>query len=247
MEAECIRLADAVYSSSECSAQWVRKHYDQYRKNIPVIHLGVDTTLFAPQPVSKNHYPTIIFIGKVVANKGISELVEAAINLRADFPRLKVCIIGGGEEKFIELLKRRAHDAGVNDLLDFAGYKQKEELPIELSKAYVFAMPSHYEGGPGFVYLEAMACGVPVIGCEGSGVEEIVTQGKNGFLVPPKNVNALEEAIRKLLKNEKLLNEMGHCARKYAVKYADSNVCLEKLEQFYLSALINQPEKKKVM
>jgi len=237
MEAECTRLADAVYSSSECSAQWVRKHYDQHRKNIPVIHLGVDTTLFAPQPVLKNNNPTIIFIGKVVANKGISELVAAAINLRADFPCLKVRIIGGGEEKFIQLLKSRAHDAGVNDLLDFAGYKQKEELPVELSKAHVFAMPSHYEGGPGFSYLEAMSCGVPVIACEGSGVEEIIISGKNGLLVPPKNVKALEDAIRTILKDETLLNNMSDEARKFALTHADSHKCLERLERFYLSVV----------
>ena len=129
------------------------------------------------------------------------------------------------------------------NLLDFAGYQQKEDLPVELSKAHIFAMPSHYEGGPGFVYLEAMACGLPVIGCEGSGVAEIVSSGENGILVPPKNTKALEEAIRKLLKDEKLLNDMGHNARKYAVNYADSNMCLEKLEQFYLSVVRQEEEK----
>jgi len=237
MEAACVQLADAVYSSSECSAQWVHKHYDQRRKNIPIIHLGVDTTAFAPQPVLKNNNATIIFIGKVVANKGISELVEAAINLRADFPRLKVRIIGGGEEKLIQLLKKRAHDAGVNDLLDFAGYKQKEELPVELSKAHVFAMPSHYEGGPGFSYLEAMSCGVPAIGCEGSGVEEIITSGKNGLLVPPKNAKALEDAIRTILKDERVMNDMSDEARKFALTHADSQKCLERLESFYLSVV----------
>jgi glycosyltransferase involved in cell wall biosynthesis len=237
MEAECVRLADAVYSSSQCSTQWIRKHYDRQRKDMPTIHLGVDTAAFAPQAVFKNSNPTIIFIGKVVANKGINELVEAAINLRADFPLLKLRIIGGGEEKFFDSLKRRAQHAGCNELLDFAGYKQKEELPVELSKAHIFAMPSYYEGGPGFSYLEAMSCGLPVIGCEGSGVEEIVTSGVNGLLVPPRNTEALEDAIRTILRDENLMNNMSRAAREFALTFADRDKCLDTLESFYLSVV----------
>ena len=237
MEATCIQLADAVYSSSQCSAEWVVKYYDRERDNIPTIHLGIDTTLFAPQPVSKNDHPTIIFVGKIVQNKGIVELVDAAINLIADFPDLKLRIIGTGEENLVGQLARKADDAGAGNLLDFAGYKQKEELPVELSKAHVFAMPSHYEGGPGFSYLEAMACGLPVIGCDGSGVAEIITSGENGILVPPKDTRALEEALRNILTDKNLLNKMGCSARKYVLEYADSKICLQKLEAFYLSVV----------
>ncbi len=237
MEATCVQLADAVYSSSQCSAEWIVKYYDGERDNIPTIHLGIDTTLFAPQPVSKNNHPTIIFVGKIVQNKGIVELVDAAINLIADFPDLKLRIIGTGEEKLVSKLKKKANDAGAGNLLDFAGYKQKEELSVELSKAHIFAMPSHYEGGPGFSYLEAMSCGLPVIGCDGSGVAEIITPGENGILVPPKDTRALEEALRALLINKNLLNKMGCNARKYVLEYADSKQCLQKLEAFYLSVV----------
>lgn len=237
MEATCIQLADAVYSSSKCSAEWIIKYYDGERKNIPTIHLGINTTLFAPQPVSKNERPTIIFVGKIVPNKGIVELVDAAINLIADFPDLKLRIIGTGEEKFIKELTRKANDAGAGNLLDFAGYQKKEDLPVELSKAHIFAMPSHYEGGPGFSYLEAMACGLPVIGCDGSGVAEIITPGENGILVPPKDTRALEQALKDLLTDKELLNKMGYNARKYVLEYADSKHCLQKLEAFYLSVV----------
>ena len=104
----------------------------------------------------------------------------------AYLPDLRIRIIGGGEEHFIKQLKEKAENARAYNLLDFAGYKQKDELPSELSKAHLFVLPSHYEGGPGFVFLEAMACGLPVIGCSGSGVDEIVNEA-NGFLVPPKD------------------------------------------------------------
>ena len=127
-------------------------------------------------------------------------------------------------------------------MLDFAGYKQKEELPDELSKAHVFAMPSYYEGGPGFSYLEAMSCGIPVIGCEGSGVAEIITSGENGILVAPKDTRALEEALRHILTDKNILNEMGRNARKYVLEYADSKICLQKLEALYLSVVQQNAE-----
>lgn len=237
MEATCINLADAVYSSSKCSSSWIYSHYSSSKEYIPTIHLGVDTTKFAPQLVSKNEQPTIIFIGRIVQNKGIEELVEAASLIVKDIPDLQLKIIGRGEEAYINKLLKIAHKAGAQNLLDFTGYIQKEALPEVLSKAHLFAAPSWYEGGPGFVYLEAMACGIPVIGCTGSGVEEIVTSGENGILVPPKNVKALGNALRKILSDQKLQEEMSIKARDFILQEADSSVCLRRLENFYKEVL----------
>ncbi|MEO5581353.1 MAG: glycosyltransferase family 4 protein, partial [Saprospiraceae bacterium] len=78
MESTCVQLADAVYSSSECSAKWVKSYYNPNKETIPVIHLGVNTHRFAPGKEIKNKRPTIISIGKLVQNKGVEELVSAA-------------------------------------------------------------------------------------------------------------------------------------------------------------------------
>ena len=86
MEATAVKLADAVYSSSNCSSQWIKDHYDPDRKNIPVIHLGVDTEFFIPQPELKEEGPVIIFVGKLVPNKGVEELVNACAQLVKFFP-----------------------------------------------------------------------------------------------------------------------------------------------------------------
>ena len=91
------------------------------------------------------------------------------------------------------------------------------ELPEHLSRAHVFAAPSLYEGGPGFVYLEAMACGLPVIACAGSGAAEVVFPGENGLLVPPGDVDALADALRQLLGDAIGRAEMGERARRYVL------------------------------
>ena len=233
MESTSVQLADAVYSSSVCSAQWIRTHYQPGNKNIPIIHLGVDTNSFIPQPHLKEENPVIIFVGKIVPNKGVEELIDACVQLIKTFPDLQLRFIGSGEASFINQLLQKALLPDGKNFLQLQGYMDKEDLPVELARAHVFASPSWYEGGPGFVFLEAMACGLPVVGCSGSGIDEIVTNDVNGILVPPKNSKALEEALFKIVSDKALMKDMGANARNYVTREADSRDCLKKLELFY--------------
>ena len=233
MESTSVQLADAIYSSSACSAQWIRSHYYPASPIIPVIHLGVDTNTFIPQPNLKDEGPVIIFVGKIVPNKGVEELVDACVELVKIFPDLQLRFIGSGDKSYLDKLKAKAAEPDGTTFLELKGYVQKEDLPAELARATVFAAPSWYEGGPGFVYLEAMACGLPVVACSGSGIDEIVTNEVNGLLVPPKNSKALEEALSKILSDKTLAKNMGANARKFVLQESDSRDCLKKLESFY--------------
>jgi glycosyltransferase involved in cell wall biosynthesis len=120
--------------------------------------------------------------------------------------------------------------------LELAGFVERRSLPAELGRAHAFAAPSLYEGGPGFVYLEAMACGLPVVACEGSGVSELVRSGENGVLTPPGDVEALVAALRRLLADADLRAVMGERARRAVVEQADSELCMDRLEEFLLAA-----------
>jgi glycosyltransferase involved in cell wall biosynthesis len=235
MEGTCLRLADAVFSSSRCSADWCAKQYGLSRDHIPVLHAGVDTELFAPRPVPKATRPTIIFAGKLARNKGVHLLAEAACRLAGELPGLQVRLLGRGEPKVLDELRKLSESAGLPDLLDLPGFVQPSQLPEHFSRAHVFAAPSQYEGGPGFVYLEAMACGLPVIACEGSGVAEVVRHGKNGLLVPPEDVPALTTALRSLFRDATVRQAMGEAARSFVVAEAESRVCIERIEAFYAS------------
>ena len=231
MEGGCVRLADRVFSSSECSADWCVKYYGRDRVEIPILHTGVDVELFSPRHLPKAQRPTIVFAGKLVRNKGVLELIAAARQLTKEIPGLQLCLLGRGEQEIIGELRDAANE--LPDLLDMPGYISQASLPERYSRVHVFAAPSKYEGGPGFVYLEAMACGLPVIGCEGSGVAEVIRHGQNGLLVPPQDVDALTSALRSLLKDETRREEMGRAAREYVLAEADSRLCIKKLEAFY--------------
>jgi glycosyltransferase involved in cell wall biosynthesis len=243
MEATCVRLADSVYSSSECSAEWIRSHYHAQIGDIPIIHLGIDTNKFIPQPHLKGERPVIVFVGKIVPNKGVEELVDACAELVKIFPHLQLRLIGGGDASYLDKLRHKARLPDGTSFLEFKGYIHKEDLPDELAKATVFAAPSWYEGGPGFVYLEAMACGLPVVACSGSGIDEIVTNEVNGLLVPPKNWQALKEALAKILSNKTMAENMGANARNFVLQESDSRDCLKKLELFYKAVIKSHAQK----
>lgn len=233
MEGTCLRLADAVYSSSDCSADWCARHYCVARDQIPTLHTGVDTRLFYPRAAVKEARPTIIFVGRIDVNKGTDVLVDAACKLAEEYPTLQVQIIGRGEREFVNELRAKALASGLPDLLDFTGYVSAQELASYLRRAYVFAAPSVYEGGPGFAYLEAMACGLPVIACQGSGAAEVVRHAEWGLLIPPRDVKALVEALRLLLADPDLRSSMGTRARSFVETEADSRVCMKRMEAFY--------------
>jgi glycosyltransferase involved in cell wall biosynthesis len=238
MEATCLRLADAVYSSSACSADWCARAYGMPRDRIEVIHTGVDTDHFSPCAHRKDASPTIIFVGRIVASKGVDLLVDAGVRLAAEIPTLRLCLVGRGEPDFVASLAARAAASGRGDLIELAGYVSRDELPRYLSRAHVFAAPSSYEGGPGFVYLEAMACGLPVVACSGSGSDEVVIPDVNGLLVEPRDLDTLVDALRSLLTDAGRREAMGTRARRFAIERADSKHCLQRLEGFYRSVAV---------
>ena len=238
MERTCLNLADGVYSSSVYSADWCARHYGLESRSIPTLHTGVDTNLFQPSNLPKDPRPTIIFVGRITRNKGVEILVDAARHLRREFPELQLRLLGRGDDALLADLRDRATRAGLHDLLDFPGYVDRTDLPLHLSRAHVYAGPSQCEGGPGMSYLEAMACGLPVVASAGSGASEVVDDGTTGLLVPPGDSDALAEALRTLLANPALRESMGVNARAYAGERADTAICLRKLEAFYKSVQI---------
>jgi glycosyltransferase involved in cell wall biosynthesis len=245
MEATTLQRADAVFSSSACSADWSAAKYGLDRDKIPIMHTGIDTDLFHPASVEKAADPTIVFVGKMVRNKGVEVLVDAACEIANEFPGLQLRLLGGGEESVIASLRRKVVERGLNQMLDMPGYIDRQDLPEQLSQAHLFAAPSEYEGGPGFVYLEAMACGLPVIACSGSGAAEVIQHGHNGLLVAPNDVPNLVNALRRLLSDTTEREAMSKRAVAYVQENANSQSCIRDLAAFYEHVLGEFREKQR--
>ena len=236
MESYCLRNADAVYASGDFSLDRCRRAYGLALDDAPTIHMGVDTRRFSPDPARRRSDPTIVSVGRIAASKGSTLLVEAACRVARSVPRLTLALYGRVDDAFRVHLESLAAEDGSPDLIEWHGEVDRDRLPGALASGHVFASPSFTEGGPGFVFLEAMACGVPVIGCSGSGIEETVDPD-TGILVPPGDLEALTEGLQRLLLDPELGARLGTRARTAVVSRWETSACAARLESFYRSIL----------
>ncbi|MCX7848116.1 MAG: glycosyltransferase [bacterium] len=152
--------------------------------------------------------PMILFVGQLVYYKGVEVLLRAMREVEGG-----AVIIGRGplEGK----LRRMARELGVSDRVHFLGYVDEEELRAAYHACDVFCLPSTYRSEAfGVVQLEAFACGKPVVSTDlASGVPWVNRDGETGIVVPPGDSGALGRALRRLIEDEGLREELGRRAR----------------------------------
>ena len=120
-------------------------------------------------------------------------------------------LVGEGEQR--AALERMVSELGLARRVHFAGWVGRDLIPGYYRRADIFVTATTWEGMPNTV-LEAMACGLPVIGTQVSGLHELVRDGVNGYLVPVKDARALAEAISRLMGNGYERRRMGRQSRK---------------------------------
>ena len=176
---------------------------------VVILPYGVNLDLFSP-PAEKNtdHKLTAVFAGQLGARKGIFYLLEAFRGLASLDCRL--LLIGGGERDRAALEKY-----GV--LFDHVPFAARSELARLYREADLFVFPSLMEGSA-LVTYEALASGLPVITTPNSG--SVVRDGIEGLIVPPRDVEALRQSIKKLALNAELRRAMGFAARRRAEEYS---------------------------
>ena len=153
----------------------------------------------------------LLTLGRLTKAKGHPYLLRAYSRINEEIHE-KFVILGRGQEE--ERLKSLVNELGIREHVIFLGF-QKNPYKF-LNKASIFVLSSLWEGFPN-VLLEAMVCGVPVISTDcPSGPSEIITNGKNGILVPPADEEALAEAMLKLLKNKNLRKHFSIKGKKRA-------------------------------
>ncbi len=147
----------------------------------------------------------VLFVGTIEPRKNITGLIEAFASLRlGDHAPLKL-VIGGAKGWFYRDVFARVRELDLEDEVLFPGYIPAGELPLWYNAAELFVYPSLYEGF-GLPPLEAMACGTPVVAANTSSLPEVV--GEAGMLVDPLDVEGLAEAMRRVLNDETLRQEM---------------------------------------
>ena len=174
-----------------------------------VVYNGTDTELFAPKH-NDSEQQSILIVGTLLAGKGHELVLRAIGRLKQSHPDFQCKIIGEGADR--DRFARLAQDLGISGRVHFLGRRSRTEVAEAMRNCTVFVLPSRYEG-LGCVYLEAMACGKPAIGCHGQGIEEIIRHGENGWLIPIDGLEDLVEGLKVLLGNADLRARIGNAAR----------------------------------
>jgi len=208
--------ADAILANSDRTANLIAKIYgENLETKIKIIYNGVSLEDVYQDPSSlKRKYESkkiILTVANLIKLKGISYLIQALPKIIEKVPNLVCLIIGKGEER--ESLEKLVKELSLENYVKFLGPKSHKKVFEYMSVADAFVLPSINEAF-GVVYIEAMAHKVPVIGCLGQGIEDIVENGKSGILVRPKNVEDLENALIKLLTDEDFAHTIGQAGRK---------------------------------
>ena len=162
-----------------------------------------------PLPKSFPHGRVIMTAARWAASeryKGADELIRAVAQLRDAHKDLHLAIVGGGDD--LPRLRDLARDLGAAGQIHFLENIPRVELAACYAHADVFALPSMGEGF-GFVFLEAMAFAKPVIAAAAGGATDLIAQGENGFLVKPRDVASLAQALDRLLRDDSLRAELG--------------------------------------
>lgn len=206
-------------------------------EDVRVVHLGAD--LASPRrggaAPPRAPSPSLVSVGHLVARKRHADVMRALAVLAKRHPSLRYVIIGDGPERVT--LEGLAARLGVAGRVEFRGQLAPAEAIEQARRCTLFAMPSTEEAF-GVAYIEAMAGGVPAIGCRGEpGPEEIAAAGDGFVLVPPGDIERLTQRIDELLSDPQRLREAGIRARETVAANFSWERCGEQTLAAYEHAL----------
>jgi teichuronic acid biosynthesis glycosyltransferase TuaC len=200
-----------------------------------IVYNGANPILFSPNPDEMGViHPEILVVGTLLRSKGHELVLRAVGNLRLSSPQLRCRIVGEGPDRArFEALVR---ELGIAQQVQFVGRQSRAEVAEAMRRCSVFALPSWNEG-LGCVYLEAMACGKPVIACRGQGIEELIEHGKNGWLIPADGLGELVQGLSVLLGSPELRAGIGAAARQTILEKLTLSHQAQHLARIYRQAI----------
>ena len=220
------------------------KNHKVCRKSMKVLGygnvMGVDMERFNPErfaDVKKDDEVfRYLFVGRIVGDKGINELVEAFGRFNKECSATQLTLVGKYEANLDPLKPETLKLIEVNPCIDACGPKYGDDLLVEYMKSHCFVMPSYREGFPNTV-LEAGAMGLPSVVTDINGSREIIINGENGLIVPSKDIDALYEAMKQMLLDTVAREKMAANARPLIDSRFEKTFVQDCLIKFYKESL----------
>ncbi|MFH1055289.1 MAG: glycosyltransferase family 4 protein [Candidatus Altiarchaeota archaeon] len=213
---EFIKESEAVIAISKELSEDIPKEFNIAKDTVKTIYNGIDTTVFRSY-ASKvmGEYPgerIILSVSVLHRQKGVQYLIEALAKLVDRIPNAHLIVVGDGPYR--KSLEQRTIRLKLGKNVTFMGKVQHEGLADYYNACEAFIIPTIRVEGLPLIELEAMACGKPVIASEIGGIPSVITDGVNGLLVKPKDIDTLANRLIEVLENEKLARRLGSSARK---------------------------------
>jgi glycosyltransferase involved in cell wall biosynthesis len=209
---------------------FTRRAYEKITssKKIKVIPYGVNSEKFPYSPTPRNY--DIITLGGLYKRRGVHYLIMAMPKIIKEFPETKLHIAGDGPQRIY--LFRLSEKLGIKNNVIFHGLIPHTKVADLYKACRVMVLPTLHESF-GLVLLEAMSSGRPVVATDAVGPREIVVNGKNGYVVPMRDHDALAEAVCKLLEDYDLSYRMGLEGRRLIEKKYDWKVIAGQYYEIY--------------
>jgi glycosyltransferase involved in cell wall biosynthesis len=215
------------------------------REKISVLPVGIDCEKFKPrernEQLFKKHGFTkdstkILFVGRLVLEKGIFDLLRAFSALR-NVRNIELLIVGSGAPETKSQIRQLVQKLKIEDRVKFLGSIEYSDMPAIHNLADIFCLPSipvkTWAEQFGYSMVEAMACGKPVISTYSGSIPEIVKDQQTGILVQPKDVEGLVSALEKLIMDKQERENMGENARNWVLYAFEANKIAEQLSGIY--------------
>lgn len=241
IEEQAVRRADRyVVASGHMHQQLRDKGYQEDR--IARVSYGIDLERFQPRPDNSireefgivEDAPLVGIVGRLHPWKGHTYFLQAAADLIKEFQDARFLIVGDAAFEahgdFRQELVREAKELGLAKHVVFTG--SRSDVPEIMSALDVFTIPSLVEPF-GIVSIEAQACGTPVVGTQVGGIPETMSEGETGLLVPPKDAEALRDAIGILLRDKGKLQSMSAAAPAFVEANYSAPVMAKATDQLY--------------
>lgn len=203
------------------------------KRRIEVVSNGVDLIMFPMKKKTKSSNK-VIHVGRLGFEKNVDVIVKAFAEIVKEIPKAKLVIAGDGPAR--KEVEKLANELGVAKRVQFLGTVKREKLAPIYGGGDVFVTASTMET-QGMVVLEAMACGLPVVGVKKYALPDLIKDGNNGYLVKPGNYKMMAEKIKLVMSNPEEAEKMGRKARNMAEQH-NVEVMSRKLLGLYEEAML---------
>lgn len=228
------KLCDYILNKADklivLSVQW-KNYYSSIvpSENIEVLYNGVFTDPNKRNYRRSNAQPICLFLGRLGKRKGTYDLIDAVDILKNKGVKAKFLLAGDGE---IEEVKQTVEKKSLQDYIEVMGWVNSERREELLKRSDVLVLPSYNEGLP-MAILEAMSHSLPIVSTFVGGIPEVISNGKNGFLIQAGNVHDLARSLEELIHNEQLRQSMGEENKNIIHNRFDMKMITQELRGIY--------------